>query len=286
MPGEITTLRETGTLVFDGPAVQNHEMDIETLAHELLAFRQLVEQANAHLNRRRTPIAVKVKGGFHEGSLTAAVVVDYLTAVIPLVPDILACVTSYIQIKQFLKGEPPKEKKALGDGMVQIQNAEGGTININNLVLTLNNSAPVNTALGRFAEPLGAGLDSISLQGVNTAPPSAADVRIVHEDRPALTPPMEDQIDATVRERDLEILASQNDGKPTNWRFYAAEDSVEFVASISDEQFLQDVRDKKYSFQYGDRIKARLNEVRRFVSQRWRTDRTIAEVLAYSRPEA
>ena len=72
-------------------------MDIESLAQELLAFRQLVEQAHLSQNGRHVPIAVKVKGGFHEGSLLVNIVLDYLGPALPLVPDILACIISFIR---------------------------------------------------------------------------------------------------------------------------------------------------------------------------------------------
>lgn len=284
--GSIALEREECVLTFEGSAIQNHEMDISALANGLLAFQRTIEQANAVLNGKQTLIAVKVKGGFTEGSLKTNIIVEYIGAIVPVVPDIIRCVKDLVMFKKFLKGEPPQKIEPAGGGMLNVSNNHGSQITIGSVVLNLNNSAPVNTSLGNFFEPLGSGVDAIGISTRSGSEEAPSSVEVGADEKKILTPAIEDQVEEAVTRRELEILASQNDGKSTGWRFYDLEEDVEFTASISDETFLDDVKNKKYSFQNGDRVNVKLNESMRFVSQRKRKTRTVIQVLEYVRPGA
>ena len=61
--------REEFVLSYDGPAIRDHEMDIEVLATSLLSLKSLIERTNTVLNGRNASVAVKVKAGFQEGHL-------------------------------------------------------------------------------------------------------------------------------------------------------------------------------------------------------------------------
>ena len=50
------------TLVFDGPAVQRGEIDIQDLAPALLAMSKLIKVANSTINSRKAKVSVKVRG--------------------------------------------------------------------------------------------------------------------------------------------------------------------------------------------------------------------------------
>lgn len=59
------------TLVFDGPAVDNGEIDVQDLAPALLAIGELIQAANQEINGNRAQISVKVRatseGSFEVG---------------------------------------------------------------------------------------------------------------------------------------------------------------------------------------------------------------------------
>lgn len=59
------------TLVFDGPAVENGEIDVQDLAPALLAIGELIQAANQEINGNRAQISVKVRataeGSFEVG---------------------------------------------------------------------------------------------------------------------------------------------------------------------------------------------------------------------------
>ncbi|WP_164672344.1 hypothetical protein [Pseudomonas viridiflava] len=54
-------------IVYDGPALQTHEMEVSNLAPALLALGELFEEANTTLNDYRTKVSVNVKGSFKTG---------------------------------------------------------------------------------------------------------------------------------------------------------------------------------------------------------------------------
>lgn len=55
-------------IVYDGPALQSHEMDVRELAPALLGIGNALEQANLILNGEKTKVSVNVKGSFKTGS--------------------------------------------------------------------------------------------------------------------------------------------------------------------------------------------------------------------------
>lgn len=55
-------------VIYDGPALSSHEMDIRALAPALLAFSDLLEEANKVLNGEDIKVSVNVKGSFQSGS--------------------------------------------------------------------------------------------------------------------------------------------------------------------------------------------------------------------------
>lgn len=55
-------------LVYDGPALDEHRMDVRALAPALLAMGDLVERANMILNGEQVKVSVDVHASFKAGS--------------------------------------------------------------------------------------------------------------------------------------------------------------------------------------------------------------------------
>ena len=49
------------SLIFEGPAVENGEIDVQDLAPSLMALGELLQAANAELNGERARVAVKLR---------------------------------------------------------------------------------------------------------------------------------------------------------------------------------------------------------------------------------
>ena len=54
-------------IVYDGPALQNNEMDIKELAPALLAISEAINEANSIFNKGMAEVSVSVKGSFKTG---------------------------------------------------------------------------------------------------------------------------------------------------------------------------------------------------------------------------
>lgn len=274
--------REEFVLKFEGPGIRNHEMEISTLVNSLLAFKTAVECSNTSLNGKNSFVSVKIQGGFQAGSLLTKIIADYVAPVAPLLPQAINALKGVIELKKFLGGESPVKTEQKGDGKVEVHNTQGNVNVFNTSVVIMNNSGPVNNALGRLFKPLEEGANEISLMtGIDDPSPT----KITSEEKHLVIPPVDEQEDVSSYISDLEVLTSNIDGKASGWRFYDTENDIEFSASVSDENFLSDVKNKKYNFQRGDQIKATVNSVKKMVSQRKRTERFITDITTHIRPE-
>lgn len=69
---EATEITETDDMkfriVYDGPALDNHEMDVRDLAPALLALSEVFEEAGKTLYGNKSVINVKVNASFRAGS--------------------------------------------------------------------------------------------------------------------------------------------------------------------------------------------------------------------------
>lgn len=277
-------LREEITLSFDGPAIQRHEMEVTILAQSLIAFKDLVEHVNVSVNGKGVDVAVKVKGGFQEGSFIVSLFVDCMAAVLPVAPQLLSSIVNVIDITKFLKGEPPVAAKQIDQGM-SMQNHLGEHATFNNCTFTtinLVNNSNIKRDMTNFARPLNAGVTRICLApSVAELPP----VEIGMEEKDTFIPPDDDAVEVERKPYILELLTPNFDGKAAGWRFYDVEDEVEFTASVQDEVFLKNVREKQYNFRSGDMLEVEMTRVKRRVNQRSKTDRIVNKVLQHSRPQ-
>ena len=277
--------REVFTLSYDGPAVRDHEMDVEVLANSLLSFKSLMEHTSAALNGRNTAVVVKAKAGFQEGSLEVQMVVEYIGMVLPVLPQAVQTIRELIGLKYFLKGQPPRQVEKTGNGNMNITNSEGSTQIFHGPVYNISGNANINSDLGRAMHPLNCGVDHIKMI-VPGEQGTAPQVTIATEDKKdLLIPPAEDLIEESTTRCELEILTPNTDGSPKDWRFYDQENDVTFRASITDSEFLNDVSAGRYSFRSGDSVTVEMI-TRKTVRQRKRTERSIIKVLSYTRPDS
>lgn len=273
--------QEEITIKLDGGTAENHEVDAAILGSSLLAFSNLVQHTNSFINGKDSLIVTKVKGGFKEGSFEFVILLKYFGAIVPLVPQVVQSLREIIEFKKFLAGTPPKHIEKNSEGVI-VENNQGNTIVVHNNIYAMNNSASINVDMGKFFKPLEEGITSISLQDDEVKQQA-----IVQSDQKQLfLPSNESPVEQEVSQRQLEILTPNMDGKSNGWRFYDLENDVEFTASMDDNQFLQDVRDKKYNFQSGDVVTVTLAETRKMVNQRKRTERVVTGVMNYQRPTA
>lgn len=65
--GGLVVSREQFEIVFDGPALETHKMDVRDLAPALLALGDTIRRANQELNGDKATVNVYVRSGFEHG---------------------------------------------------------------------------------------------------------------------------------------------------------------------------------------------------------------------------
>ena len=185
------------TLVFDGPAVENGEIDVQDRAPALLAIGELIQAANTEINGNRAQIVVKVRATI-EGSFEVdlSVLQSLLESTKALfdfasdnkdaiadtneLADLLFKVTAGIggsfiglfTLIQWLRGrKPDKIEHKGGDVHVTIN---GDVVVVNKKVLQLAESLPVREQARRAVATLSRqGIDTIRIKR-----PDRADLEI------------------------------------------------------------------------------------------------------------
>lgn len=168
-------------VIYEGPAVEDGEMDVAQLAPSLLALGKLVEAVDLLASGEAGRVRVKVRADVRRGSFDVGLSLDFLHSVRAWVigPDaqfLLSLteliglgaggVTGLFQAVRWLNGRRVKAKVTLEDGNVRLEASDGATIDVPAPVAAAVDDANVRQQLERFTEPLrGEGLDAIRLTG-------------------------------------------------------------------------------------------------------------------------
>lgn len=280
------------TLVFDGPALTEHKIDVRDLAPALLAVGELFDAANLVLNDGATEISVQVRA--HEAACfsidlevlqslikrgIALLIGEEFTAALAL-KDILISggATAYglVQLIKFLKGKKPEKIELLEKGRIRLT-FEGQTIEIPLKLLRLYQDIAVRSAAERLImKPLEKeGIDSIIFKDQNTV---LIDISKL-ESSYFKTPEIEDvDLSNDVRSSAYSIvsLAFKEDNK---WRLHDGNNQIN--ALIADEDFLKKVNDNSISFSKGDILICDVNVIQKQTSSGLRTEYIVQKVTEH-----
>lgn len=250
--------RETVTLAYTGPALQNGEMDVRDLAPALLAAAGLVEASARVLYGSQFNVSVQVsatrEGSFELDLAIVAtsmfeVVRDILTgdnlAAIQNLRDLLFGGGSLLGFLAWLKNRKGKATP-LEKGMVRIE-VHGDVIIMPTGVLDLAKDARVRRAAEAMTRPL----DKAGIEGFEVRDGSRTIVSVGEADRPAFQPP--EEVDQLVNESSQRMvltvvsLAFKADNK---WRMSDGQST--FHATIEDAEFMRRVNENVEQFAKDD----------------------------------
>jgi len=272
-----TNHRKEVTLIFDGPAVEQHEIDIALLTETLSAFNSLAWIACKTIYGRGSVLQVKVKADFIPGSFHIDLILDTIVSigqVAGAAVSIGTCIYWLIELYKRAKGSPVTENGRVGRDQVQVTNRDGVqiTININTLKLYRNEH------LGRILEKLTRALDKVGIDviSISTAVKDAlsnigktlklekADRQIIKTKNEKKIMPVIQQIEDSdcllgeEKEVTLNVITPNLSGKSLGWKFY--DGKKEFVAIVKDTVFLDEVRRGKRSFSADGKLKVRIRK--------------------------
>lgn len=271
-------MTETFKLDFNGTAVEKHEMHIGAVAEALFAFKGLAEQTNKIVNGRSISLDVRVKGGFHAGSFEIEFVLDYAqqtaAALIPIgidkCPSVLSSVVNTIQLYRWAKGRDVEVLSHDEENNCILQNVIGEQGKFNQCTFNVYVNKNVKNCMDRMTSVLDDdGFTDISIGNVGLKE------KISKEDRKVIRIEPGTVISDNAVDIELEITSASYNGSPKGWRFSDGDDGLEFSATVEDEDFLNDVRSRKYIIGNGDSIFATMRTVQRRQTQRTVTERAI-----------
>lgn len=280
-------------IVYDGPALATHEMDVRDLAPALIAVSDLLEGANEALNDGKTKVAVNVNASFERGSFGVDLTVvqsgiqslatfmssEHVVAAKELLEWIgILSGNCYGLFKfvQWVRGRRVRRVEPVRDGVVRIYIGDD-TLEIPVAVLKLFQDLKTREALeAAVTKPLEReGVETFGVRGDD----EQSEVFVVSKgDAPHFrVPPQQDtELGETEREMNLQ-LRSVNFKEGNKWLVY--DGASEFFVNIADQGFIAQVNEHQLAFSKHDILVARVLERQLQTSKGLKTERTVLKVV-------
>ncbi|WP_035252294.1 hypothetical protein [Desulfocurvus vexinensis] len=278
-------------VLYDGPALAGHEMDIRELAPALLAISDILEGANEVFNDDRASISVSVRASFERGSfgvdlVTVQSIWDSLSGMLTsanvvaakeLVEWIGLGGGGLIAFIKWVRGRRIKKVEPLPDGKVKIIIEDDSQV-IPETLLKLYQDMKVRKGLeSAISKPLEReGVDTFAAR---SAPESGSVFVGKEEARHFRVPVQEDELlSEEVRTTNLQ-LKSIKFKEGNKWEFY--DGASEYSASIADQAFLKRIDENQLAFAKNDILEAEVLERQYQTDKGLRTERTILKIKAH-----
>jgi hypothetical protein len=283
-------------LVYDGPGLEHHQMDVRDLAPALLAVGDLVERANDMFNGDRSKVSVKVHASFKTGCF--GIDLETAQALWSRVQDMLASqhvvnlttlcgllgisafgtLRGAIQVISWIRGRAITKVEPLENGVVRLY-IDSDHIDVEEQVLQLVRDYKIRKALeGMIADPLAKeGIESVSVM------PKRGDKPVMHIERGESAyfkaPSPEDEVlDSDEYDTNLQVInVAFQDGH--KWRFTEGGGGNAFYADVLDFKFLERVQLNQEHFAKDDIIKARVRREQKMTAQGLRAEYSILQIL-------
>lgn len=282
-------------LVYDGPALEEHRMDVRALAPALLAMGDLVERANLILNGDQVKVSVDVHASFKSGSFGIDMdlaqslwqkVLD-LAGSNPAVSMATICGLLGFSARDALGGVVQVIRWLRGRGVTRIEPLENGLVRLfvndehldtEERVVKLVQDYKLRKALeGVIADPL----EREGITSVSTVEDKKVTVHIERLESSYFKAPtpQDEALSEDTYTASLQVLnlAFQDGNK---WRFTEGGGST-FHAVVLDEAFLKRVQLNQEQFSKDDIIRATVRRVQKVTKDGLRADYEVLQVLEH-----
>lgn len=282
-------------LIYDGPALENHEMDIHDLAPALMAIGGLMEEVGNILYGDKFKIGVSVKGSFKTGCFGVEMVASAKNIILDTIDvfnhgnttsvlnaaGIIGLLNysggTLIGFLKWLRNRKITKTVVADNGIVRVFIDEDA-YDIEQAALAMLQNPKIRQAFESIiSKPLARqGIDSFVI--VN---PANVTEPIVTIDKQAalyfVAPdPGDEKINDQTTIVSLQIMnASFTDGN--KWRF--TDGSVSFFAEVLDEDFLKRVGSSEEVFAKNDILKAKVRLVQWLTAKGMKSEYSVIEVL-------
>lgn len=278
-------------VIYDGPAVEDGEMEISQLAPSLMALGKLIEAVDLSLNGDVGRVRVKVRADARRGSFDVGIALDFAHAVKEwlLSPNGTALAnlagitgisgaigfTGLFQLVRWLRGRRVKAKVVIEDGRVRIETSDGDFTVVTEPVARLIDDGVVRQQLERFTDPLRSeGIESIRF---NT---ESAPGEIIRSDEAAAftatagsDPTSQSRFRATYQIKRLYFERGKK------WRFSSGAQTI--LAEVADEAFWRRVEASEVRFSADDYLVCEVRMDQWLGSAGLRTEYVVERVLEH-----
>jgi hypothetical protein len=283
-------------ILFDGPALENNEMDVRDLAPALLAVSDIFDEINTIALGNRFKVSVNVRGSFKTGSFLTDLAVhtstvlsmfngETATAALNMlqiigIPGILPTGWGLITFIGWVRRRKITRVVELGKGKVRVE-VTGDSTEVEEAILELYKSYKLRKAFEKLIT------NSLQKDGIDTVGfgnKEAKDfIYVTKEEKDSFIAdePEDEVLGASTRRTSLQIISPcfQEGNK---WRF--SDGSMTYHAQIADQRFIEQVMSGELVFGRGDILDVDLSEEQRLTAEGLKTERTIEKVHGHRTP--
>ncbi|WP_020160544.1 hypothetical protein [Methylobacter marinus] len=284
-------------VVYDGPALEHHEMNVNDLAPALLAIGVLMEEVGNALHGDKFKIGVSVKGSFKTGCFGVEMVASAKSLILDAIDifnhgntsavlnaaaivGLIKCSSdSLIGILRWLKNRKITHTEVIDDGRVRVFIDEDH-YDTEQITLKLLQNYKIRKAFeDMLAKPLfKEGIESVAI--IDPTEPENPIVFIEKAEAGFFVAPEigEEEINDQTTTVNLQIAsAAFIDGN--KWRF--SDGSQSFYAEILDEGFLRRINNNEEAFAKNDILKVKMRIRQWLTAKGMRAEYSVIEVIEH-----
>ena len=286
-------------VVYDGPALAEHRMDVRDLAPALVAFADLFTAVNKEINGDAADVRVQVNASFKAGSFgidlvatqhllsqlkdifsgTSASAVSNASGILALIGMTVTSGYGLIQLLLKLGGRKPVKIEQKGE-IARVWISQTETVEVERNVIRLYRNSVVRTSLEKVVSPLEReGIDDfgIVMDGRKVLDIHAGDVPSFN----AGVTEIEAEIVSDMTARKLLQIESLTFKDGNKWR--VNDGSATYHVAIEDKAFLAKI-DAGQRFGKGDVLVVDLRQVQSIEGAKLLTASTIVKVIEHRQP--
>lgn len=288
------------TIVYDGPALETHAMDVKELAPSLLAIGELLEEANAFLYRGKAKVKINVRAGFKAGSFGVEFLLDqnFITQVTDLfnagpvnaalnIIEIVGLTGAgghgLISLIKWLGKRRITRITTLESGNVRIEVGHD-SVEVSPPVLDLLKNLKIRKSLEEIiSKPLSKeGVEMFRSYGAQDKDKASATVS-KEESEFYIAPPVDEEIisEDTITKNLQLVSVSFVEGN--KWKF--SDGNATFFAEVCDTNFIHRVQHNEEAFAKDDILKTKLKETQWNTATGLKTEYEVLEVISHMQPK-
>lgn len=287
--------RERFNVVYDGPALAEHRMDVRDLAPALIAISDLFASANKELNGDTAEVRVEVKASFKAGSFGIELLFtqDFITQIRDMFAGQTATALAnaggiiglvgllgggLIGLLKKLRGRRPYEIVQRGE-VAEVWITESESIEVDARVIKLWRSRTVRSSLEKTLSPL----QNEGITDFGIVYNDAVTLELHDDDLPSFsaTGPVEAEVVSDAITRKVLLLESVVFKEDNKWRVHDGQ--YPFHAALEDEEFLAKINAGE-RFGKGDVLVVDLRQVQTIDNGQLKTEYSIVKVHEHRAP--